>query len=95
MMTCLSAIRISQFDILCRGRPLCLPMISGKHQEKLRKAKGENEKWCPVFPQSAFRNSISFVGAGPRACPWFWATTGGCPYDRIPEAWQRSFFALY
>jgi hypothetical protein len=27
-----------------RGRPLCLPMILGKHQEKLRKAEGELRK---------------------------------------------------
>jgi hypothetical protein len=39
------------------------------------------------IPHFAFRNSQShsswdhiLVGAGPCACPYFWATTGGCPY---------------
>jgi len=28
---------------------------------------------------------LCLPNAGPRACPDFWATTGGCPYNRI--AW--------
>jgi hypothetical protein len=86
-------INVGTFERLNVGTFNVHALFLGKHQEKLRKAKGERRKnklrkaegelrnmeipnlfnsaiFNP-FSHFAIRNSISFVGAGPRACPVF------------------------
>jgi len=91
------AFRNPQFDILVGAGPRACPGFWATTKRncerritKLRKAKGELRNMeIPNLFNSAIRISQFdiLVGAGPRACPGFWATTGGCPYNfSIPNS---------